>query len=68
MFLESLEVIISLGLSFHTEKIGTRAPLQLVGRIKELGIKASIISTETSPYLVIPVMENNLKNNTCVYV
>ena len=44
--------VISLGLSFQIGKTGTRAPLQLVGRIKELGIKVSITSTETSQYLV----------------
>lgn len=36
------EVVTSLGLSFHTEKIETRTSLLLVGRIKELGIKMSI--------------------------
>ena len=45
--------VISLGLSFHIGKTGTRAPLQLVGRIKKLGIKVSITSIETSQYLVI---------------
>ena len=45
--------VISLGLSFHIGKTGTRAPLQLAGRIKELGITVSITSTETSQYLVI---------------
>ena len=45
--------VISLGLSFHIGKTGTRAPLQLVGRIKKLGIKVSITSIETSQCLVI---------------